>query len=78
MAMDYLAESEILGAPEWAQSVKCPTLDLCSGHELAVHAFGSCIKLSAFSAEPALDPLSPPLCLSPSYPPSLSFSLSQK
>ena len=42
-----------------AQSVECPT---SSGHDLTIREFGPGIGLTAVSAEPALDPLSPSLC----------------
>ena len=42
-----------------AQSVKPPTLDFGSGHDLAVHEFEAHIRLDAESTEPAWDSLSP-------------------
>ena len=45
-----------------AQSVKCPTLDFSSGHDLPVHEIEPCVRLCADSAEPAWDSL--PLSLS--------------
>ena len=45
-----------------AQSVKRPTL-FGSGHDLKVLGFASHIRLSAFSTETALDPVSPSLSL---------------
>ena len=42
-----------------AMSVKCLTLGFSSGHGLTVPEYEPRIKLSAISAEPALDPLSP-------------------
>ena len=42
-----------------AQSVKCPTLDLGSGHDLMVSEFEPRTGLCADSAEPAWDSLSP-------------------
>ena len=51
-----------------AQSVKCLTLDFCSGHDLSVCGIEPYTGLCTDSAEPALDSLSPP-----SLP--LSFSL---
>ena len=53
-----------------AQSVKHPTFDFDSGHDLMVHEMEPCVGLCADSSEPAWDFLSPP----PSAPPSLSFS----
>ena len=48
------------------QSVKHPTLDFSSGHDLLVREFKPHhIRLSAVSIEPASDPLSPSLCPSP-------------
>ena len=44
-----------------AQSVKCPTLDLGSGHDLMVREFELCVGLCADSVEPAGDSLSLPL-----------------
>ena len=46
-----------------AQSVKCLTLDFCSGHDLTVHEFEPCIRLYADREEPAWDSLSPTLSL---------------
>ena len=43
-----------------AQSVKCPTPDFDSGHDLMVHEFGSCMGLCTDPAKPAWDSLSPP------------------
>ena len=40
-----------------AQPVKCPTLDLGSGHDLMVREFELCVRLCADSAEPAWDSL---------------------
>ena len=48
-----------------AQPVERPTLDFGSGHDLVVHEFKPLIELSTVSAEPALDPLSPPLSAPP-------------
>ena len=73
-------KTEITFRGTWvAQSVKHPTLDFGSGHDLMVHGFKLCIELCANGAESAWDPLTP----SPSTPPlltcalSLSLSLSQ-
>ena len=64
-------ESRSWGA--WvAQSVKHPTLDLSSGHDLTVCEFEPHIRLHADSVEPAWDSLSPSL----SAPPPLALSLS--
>ena len=55
-----------------AQSGKCPTLDVGSGHELMIHGFEPRIGFYADSVEPAWDSLSllsfsvPPLPCSPS------------
>ena len=46
-----------------AQSVKRPTLDLGSGHDLTVHGFKPRVRLCAENAEPAWDSLSLPLSL---------------
>ena len=51
-----------------AQSLKRPTLDFSSGHDLTVHEFKLCIGLSAVGAEPALAPLSPSLSAPPPSP----------
>ena len=40
-----------------AQSVKCLTLDLASGHDLTVHGIEPHIGLCTDSMEPALDSL---------------------
>ena len=56
--------------------VSCWTSDFGSGHDLMVLEFKSCIRLSAVSTEPALDPLSASLC-APS-PLMHAFSLYQK
>ena len=45
-----------------AQSIKHPTLDFHSGHDLMVCKFKPCIGLRADGAEPTLDSLSPSLC----------------
>lgn len=51
------------------------TSDFGSGHDLRVHEFGPCIRLSTVNIEPASDLLSPSL----SAPSSTTFlSLSQK
>ena len=57
-----------------AQSVKHPTLDLGSGHGLAVRGFEPCVGLHADRAEPASDSLSP----SRFAPPQLARSLCLK
>ena len=49
-----------------AQSVKLPTLDLCSGNDLAVCEFEHRIRLCANGVESAWDSVTP-LCLSPAY-----------
>ena len=59
-----------------AQLVKCPTLDLATGHDLTVHEFEPRVRLCADSTEPAWNSLSPPLSL-PLLPCFLSLSLSQ-
>ena len=58
------------------QSVKCPTLDFSSGHDVTVHGFEPHVRLCADSAEPAWGSLSP--SLSPSLPYSCCLSLSHK
>ena len=69
-----LKNHEFRGA--WvSQSVKRPTLDLCSGHDLMVHEFEPHVRLCTASAEPPWDPLSSSLCPSPAC--ALSRSRSQ-
>ena len=46
-----------------AQSVKRPTLDFGSGHDLRVHGIEPRVELCDDSAQPALDSLSPFLSL---------------
>ena len=53
-----------------AQSVKRPTLDLSSGHDLTVCGFEPCVGLCADRVGPAWDSLS--------APPSLTHTLSLK
>ena len=60
-----------------AQSVKHPTLDLGSGHDLMVHEIESQVVLCTDSIEPAWDSLSPSLSVPLSmHSLSLFFSLS--
>ena len=56
-----------------ARSVKHPTLDFCSCHDLTVHGIEPCVRFCADSVEPAWDSLSPYT----SSPLSLSLSLSK-
>ena len=50
---------------DWvAQSIKCPTLELTSGHDLMVHEFKSHVGFCDDSVEPAWDFLSLSLSLS--------------
>ena len=56
------------------QSVKYPTVDLSSGHDLTVHGIEPHIGLCTDTAEPAWDSLSPSL----SAPPLFSLSLSKR
>ena len=58
-------------------SVRRPTLDFSSGHDLTVHGFEPYIGLCADSAEPSWDflPLSLSASLKLSAPPPLSLSL---
>ena len=58
------------------QSVKRPTLDFGSGHDLTVSEFEPRIRLCADNVEPAWDSLSP--SLSSTLLLSLSFSLKNK
>ena len=55
-----------------AQSVEHPTL--VSGHDLTVHEFKPCTRLTAISKEPASDPLSLPCCLCPTPVHTLALS----
>ena len=57
-----------------AQSVKHPTLNFCSRHDLVVREMESRVRLCADSAESAWDSLSPPFSLL--LPCSRSLSLS--
>ena len=59
-----------------AQSVKPPTFDFGSAHDLTVYEFKPCIKVHANSTEPAWDALSPSLSASPPLMHALSLSLS--
>ena len=59
-----------------AQSVKCPTLDFGSGHDLMVHGFKPRVGLCTDSIEPAWDSLSPSVSLYPS--PICTLSLKNK
>ena len=56
-----------------AQSVKRPTLDFSSGHDLAVCEFEPCIKLCADSTESAGDSVSLSLYTSPALVCALSL-----
>ena len=56
-----LNDAEFWGA--WvARSVKHPTLDFGSGHDLTAHGFKPCIGLCADSMEPAWDSFSRSAC----------------
>ena len=46
-----------------AQAVECLTLDLGSGHDLALHEFKHHVRLCADRVEPAWDSVSPSLPL---------------
>ena len=59
-----------------AQTVEPPTLDFCSVHDLTITGW-SPESGSMLSTEPALDPLSPLLCLS-APPPACALSLKNK
>ena len=69
----HLRIVHILG-PWVAQSVKCPTLDFSSGHDVTVCEFEPRVRLQANSVKPAWDSLS----LSLSAPPPLMLALSLK
>ena len=58
-----------------AQSVKRPTLDLGSGHDLMVCGFKPCVSLCAHSMELAWDSLSVSLSAPPPLIPPCSLSL---
>ena len=60
-----------------AHSVKRPTLDLGSGHDLMVHEFEPRVRLLTDIMEPAWDSLSPSLSLCPSPSHTYTHSLSQ-
>ena len=60
-----------------AQSVKCPTFDLGSGHDLTACEIEPQVGLNADSMEPAWDPLSLVLCPSPAHAHAQVRSLSQ-
>ena len=51
-----------MGEPGGAQSVKRPTPDFGSGHDLTVRGIEPRVRLCADSVEPAWASLSPPLC----------------
>ena len=57
-----------------AQSVKCPTLDFSSGHDLTVCEIEPCVGLCTDSMEPVWDSLSPSLCPSPTHTHGLPLS----
>ena len=59
-----------------AQSVKRPTLDFGSGHNLTVHEFEPRTGLCADSGEPVWDAVSPGLSAPPPPPLMLMLSLS--
>ena len=65
--------------PWAAQSIKRPTLDFGSGHNLTFYEFEPHIGLHADSAEPDWDSFSPPLSLPlPCFPsPSLSLKINK-
>ena len=58
----FLFFIRIKGGTKAAYSIKCPILDLISGHDLMVHVIESHHRLCADSTEPAKDSLSPSLC----------------
>ena len=63
-----------------AQSVEHPASALVmirSDHDLTVPEIEPCIRLSALGTEPALDPLSPSLPLSPAHALSLSLKINK-
>ena len=71
-------EALVGGGYTWvAPSVKCPTLDFSSGHDLTVGEIEPHVGLFAHSMEPAWDSVSLPLTLCPSCALSLSLSLSK-
>ena len=59
-----------------AQSVKRPTLDIGSGHDLTVCGFEPHARLRTDSAEPACDSVCPAFSAPPLLALSLFFSLS--
>ena len=60
------------------QSVKCPTLNFGSGHDLMVYEIKPCVGLCTDSVEPAWDSCSLPLPPVYTLMPSPSLPLSQK
>ena len=68
-----------LGGAWRAQSVKHPTLDFGSGHDLRVNGIDPCVRLCTDSMEPAWDSLSLlSLYPTPAHTYFLSLSISQK
>ena len=72
----FIGQREDLHWGTWgAQSVKCPTFDFGSGHDLTVHELEPLVRLCADSEKPAWDSLWPSLSAPP--PRVLALSLSQ-
>ena len=68
-----LEEKGTLEGAQGAQSVKCPSLDFGSGHDLTVLEFEPRVRICADSADAARDSRSPP-----SLPLSLSKQINLK
>ena len=60
--LDGLVIKQLNNYASWgawvAQSLKHVTLDFCSGHDLTVHGFKTCIGLCADNMEPACNSVS--------------------
>ena len=67
-------ENETSKGAWMAQTVKCPALDLSSGHDRTICEFKPHVRLCTDGVEPAWDSASPSLCPSPACALSLSLS----
>ena len=59
----WLSSKSTWGAPGWLSRLSVQFFDFCSGHDLVVHEFEPCLRLSANGAEPAWVSLSLPRTL---------------